>query len=561
VGNIRKFSWGILLLIGLISAGFASLLPDISFDYDLDKFIPLNHPETKFFRDFQQEFENDNNYVLIGIRNPTGIFNLPFLKKIDSLTKVVSEIQHVTKVHSPTNVKRFKRVPLYNRLSELPYLHPLAPDRYPSDSIRIYQAPHLENRIFSSDRQSVVLYVEHDDPLTTQQYQTLASRIEAETRRFEFHEVHFAGKSFAQTSFIEIIEREVVLFIGSAVLLITLFLLIAYRSFWGLVIPLSIVGLSVVWTLGIMVSLGYSIDLISNIIPTILLIIGIADAVHLLTNYLMRIQSGEEKRSALKAAIREVVIATFLTTFTTSIGFLTLTTSNFSSLVSFGIFSTVGIAIAYLLTYSLMPAILVITGAKSFKYQQSAGFWDRMLEKGFLWVQEHPNLIWLSSLAIVLFGIIGLSQIQVNNFLLQDLPEDHPQQVDLRFFSENFAGARSFEMVVNLKTDQETVFQLSHLKAFRQIDSFLQNSYGVDNILSPSKIIQHAHMVYQGGNPNFFRLPQDTQLVAFLSRKLDEYAEGRDHTAYFSNDERVGRFSGKIGDLGSVRLKKFGFPP
>ena len=154
---------------------------------------------------------------------------------------------------------------------------------------------------------------------------------------YAFDEVHIAGKCIGQTTFIQIVENEVSIFIAATVLLVAILLWITYRNIWGVLIPLSVVGLTVLWTIGLMIAFGKSIDFISNIIPVVLLVIGVADVIHLLTHYQHYFAKEKDKLSAIKKSVWSVGKATLLTTITTAFGFLSLTTSSFQPLVELGI--------------------------------------------------------------------------------------------------------------------------------------------------------------------------------------------------------------------------------
>ena len=85
--SLRRKSWITLSIIGAISLFFLGQLPNVRFDYDLQKFFPAGDPETIFFEQYRQKFGNDDDYFLIGIRRKAGVFDSLHLSKVHSLSQ------------------------------------------------------------------------------------------------------------------------------------------------------------------------------------------------------------------------------------------------------------------------------------------------------------------------------------------------------------------------------------------------------------------------------------------------------------------------------------------
>jgi len=534
------------------------MLKFLQFDYELESAFPLNDPETEFYRTFQKEFENDSDYALIGIQNNDGIFQYDFLEKIDSLTRLIKDIPDVLSVQSPTNVKQFKRVNLYNKLAQTPYLHWKDPSRYAVDSALVYNSPNLANTIFSRDRKTVLIFVKNTNKLNAKGCEALADNIDGAISQFTFDKVHRAGKCMGQTDFIRMMRGEVVIFIGAAFLMIILFLLFAYRKLWGIYIPISVVALTVLWLMGTMVVTGKKVDIVSNIIPTILLVIGISNAVHLLTHYLTDVRDGVFKLKALRSAIKEVGLATIMTTTTTAIGFLSLTTSSFRPLIQMGIYSTFGLVFAFLLTYTLMPAIIALH-PPLLTDKRNRDFWKHKLTRMFYWTKSNQKGIMIVSIGLIILGAIGASQIRVNNYVLPDLKPDSSLRKDFGFFAETFSGVRPFEVVVETKdtSDKARLIELDILQEIEVVDSFIAKLYNADNVVSPASIMSQSNCIYHSGDTTYYRLPRSTEVTQTLRRNLKKNLRQTGLTNRFNRQMNKSRISAQVADFGGrVLLKK-----
>lgn len=548
--SLNSISRLILLLVGGITAGAFWLLQDVRFDYEVEKFFPANHEATQFFRQYQEQFGSDNDYVLIGIQHTGSIFDQAFLQEIDRLTKGLDTLPHIEAVLSPTNIQRYSRQPLGISLRQRPYLHIDAPERYSRDSMRIYSENLLVDFLFSRDRQAVSIWIKHTELLNTDGCLTLYEEINGFLEEFSFEDIHIAGKCFGQSGFIDIIQREVALFTVLNVLLIALFLWLTYRRIWGIIFPLIVVGITVAWTLSILTVQGNSIDIIGNLIPTVLMVIGISDTVHFITHYLRNLGNGMEKWPALKQTIEEVGLATMLTTFTTAIGFLTLTTSDFQSLVSLGIYGTLGLVFALLLTYSLLPALLFL-----FKTHQtrkvSHDLWDRLLSQLLSWVLGHKVAILIGTGICILIGLIGTSRIVIDNYLLEDLRQSHPMQQDFVFFADKFAGARPFELYVEIQDTNQSIFDAQILAEIDSVDAYLTETYGVRSLISPVTVMKKANQILHYGSERQARIPTDSAGLEELRVYVQQFFQEQEFRRVFSSDGRSAKISGKIPDWGS----------
>lgn len=547
----KRLSIAILVFISLISLFFAWQLPQIEFDHDLEAFFPAQEPETAHFFQFREVFGNDNDYLLIGIRNEAGIFDSTFLAQVDTLSQELAKLSTIEFLISPTQIKNLKRNALGSGLRGGPFLHIKQPLQYARDSATIYAHPLLPDFLFSTDRQSLCLYLQNTPRMEAASCEQLSDSITALVERFSFDEVHMAGKCFGQTQYIHLIEREIVLFTAVAIAMIMLFLWLTYRRLWGIWLPLLVVGLTVLWTLGIMVLIGKPIDIISHIIPTILLVIGIANLVHLLTHFGVMKQQEPNTLSALKVSIREVGLATVLTTTTTAIGFLTLSTSSFISLADLGIYATIGLLIALLLSYTLAPAIILLLPELKASPSATLFRWQQPLLKAFDWVSRNRKACIGFSLLLFLLAGWSASQLRINRYVLDDFKPSHPQRQHFTFFATQFGGARSFEMHLSLRDSSADFTQPEVLREIESVETYLREQYGIGNLVSPATLIKQANQVYHFGQERHYRLPDRAQSIEELLTLMDQQAQQLLPGRLISTDRKQGRITGKMADLGS----------
>ncbi|SIT79503.1 efflux RND transporter permease subunit [Pontibacter indicus] len=540
-----------LSLIAILTAISVFYASRLRFDYNFDNFFPKGDPDLAYYFSYRDKFGNDNDYLLIGLDNGGSLFDQQFLQKVDTLTQFIQQQPHVESVLSPTTVKS----PIIEQFGyfEVPYLHPDEPERYAQDSTRIYQSRELVGTLFSEDAKAVSLFVQTSDNLAKQPGDTLIAALYGEIERLGLQEHHVAGKVLAQSVFIEKMKIELAIFMSASILLVILFLWIAFRSVWGVLVPLVVVLLSVIWSLGVMGLFDKPIDVMTVLLPTIMFVVGMSDVIHILSRYITEIGHGLTKMQALRLTIREVGLATLLTSLTTCVGFLTLLTTSIVPIREFGLYTAIGIALAFVLAFTVLPAILLLTKRPNPRRARRTDLtWPMLLRRIYTFVLRRPYPILYTSIGIVLVSLVGISMIRVDTTLLEDLGDDDPIIRDFQYFEEKFSGVRPFELHL-IAGPGNSMYDLEVLQEIDKLETYLYQTYGLNFITSPATVVRTLHRAQNGGLPEAYTLPANKQEMQQIKRRLAAFSKRSELRAVVTTDQQEGRLAGKMTDVGSVR--------
>lgn len=544
-----------LLVIGLLSLLFTYAAANLKFDYDFENFFPTGDEDLEFFLEYRKQFENDNDYLLIGIRNREGLFRQDFLQKIDTITRALDSLSLSRQVLSITNLTNPVIGPL--GVLEPPVIGVNRPEGYAKDSIRIYQNEAILGTLVAEDIPAVAILLNHRQQISKKNADLLMQQVQAILAPYSFDEVHIAGKAKAQAVYIEKMQEELLIFVSASMLLVILFLSIAYRSFWGVWVPLLVVTLTAIWISGIMSLTGKKLDVMMVLLPTIMFVVGMSDVVHILTKYIQELRNGKNKIKALKISFREIGMATFLTSLTTSIGFLSLLTASVSPIREFGVYTAIGVFVAFILAFTLLPSILLLLKKpKVASMQKNKQRWLGTLRRVFIWVLRKRKLVLVSTALVMGVSLYGISQLQINTFLLEDIREGDPLKEDFLFFDRHFGGSKPFEMAISVQDPAYTLYDREVLQEIEKMETYLKKVYGVDNILSPLLLTKSINKALHGGLQEHFRLPEeerDYQRTRQILRRLDQ---SRWNLPVAANENRLGRISGKMADIGSQLSKQ-----
>ena len=550
----RSLSIVIISLVILFTGITAFLGSKLDFDYDFEHFFPQNDPDLDYFLKYRETFENDNDYVLIAIENHEGIFNQKFLQKVDRFSSELQNFKHVEEVISPTKIK----LPVVNTFGhiEIPVLHIEDDSKFKNDSIRITRSPEFSKTLFSSDYKSVCVVLHNSQIISKKASDELLADIENLINTYQFEAVHYAGKIRGQKTYLTKMKLELIIFLSISIFLIITFLFISFRSFFGVIVPLSTVLVAIIGILGIMQLCGKSLDIMSTLLPTILFVVGMSDAVHILNRYIEELRSNKDKIEAIRLTFKEVGLATFFTSVTTAVGFITLMMVTIKPIQEFGLYTAIGVILAFIIAILFLPASLSLLGKpKISSINRNKNFWNKFLTTSFLMIIKNPKKIIIGYSFILLVSVIGLFQLHINYYLLEDLAEDNPLQQDFRFFENNYSGIRPFEMGIYTK-DSSSVFNYKVMLELDKIEDYLYKKYEAGFIYSPVSIIKSINKATHSGNSEFYRIPDREVDYKILLKKLEKTNLKNKLNKIVNSNRSIGRFTGKMDDVGSKVFKE-----
>jgi len=500
---------------------------------------------------FRDKFEYDNEFVLIALENKEGIFKKDFLEKINSLTNDCAKLNYVAKVISPTNLKFLSLgglTPMQTRV-----LHYDDPELYKDDSTHIYGSGELIGSFFPKNAKSLTIYIKTFDGLSKAKCDTLAHGIVRSINKYKFDGIHYVGRIFAQDAYLKLLQSEFLYFLSIAFVLVIIFLWLSFRSLYGVIVPISIVLISIFWTLGLMAMMGKSIDIMSSMLPTMIFIAGMSDVVHFFSKYFEELAKGTERSLIYPLILKEVGFPTFLTLITTVVSFLSLLFSSIAPIRDFGIYVSLGIIIAFILTYTLLPALLYFfTPKRLVSVHSHDNNTYNIMRKGLFWIFRNQKTIIGITAVLVVLSIFGITKIKTNNLLLDDLSDKIKVKQDFNFFDKEYSGVRPLELEIKIKASHKNIWDYGIIKQLNGLDEFIKKEYSAGFLYSPPQIIKSVYKASNNEAKN--NLPDEEDFNAIV-KVLKENKKNKEIKRIISIDLKSARVSAKIQDMGSALVK------
>lgn len=547
--TFRKFIWIASAVVLLLTLFFGYQIKNTKFDYNFEKFYPLDDVDTEFFMNFREKFKSDNDFLLIAIERKDGVFDASFLTEIAAFTNEVEKVKTVQYVLSLTNQEEHF---IYQggSKSNKPYIdfNDFNAER---DSIRIFKNEELVNALISQDAKAVGIYLRHEDYLSKKKSDALINGIKEIGEKYDFDNLIITGRTVGQKYYIDKMSIEMLIFFSLSAILINIFLFIAFRSVWGLIIPQIVIFLGMIWLIGGMAAIGEPINIILTVLPTIMFVVSMSDVIHLVSRYLDALRSENSTFEAIMTAVREVGLATLLTSITTAIGFFSLYFVKVQPIQVFGLVMGIGVLLAFVITFLLLPVLFYIfPGPKYVREKKKNHFWKKYLSRWFIYTFRNKAKILIISGIIVLIAIVGFFKINANNFLMDDLSEKEELKQDFNFIDAHFGGVRPFSLAITVKDTTKSVLDYQILKEIDTIQTFLEDSIGVEVRGSLITIMRVLNRGSHSGIADYFKIPSKSKMKS-IRRGLRMVNEGKFIYSLIDSSQLVMQINGTLPDAGN----------
>ena len=370
--------------------------------------------------------------------------------------------------------------------------------------------------------------------------------------------VHISGMPYIRTLNAKTIIDEIGLFIGAALLITSLIFFYFFRSFRATMISLIVVIIGVMWSFGIMGALSYEITVLTALVPTLVIVIGIPNCIFFINKYHQEYNKHANKAKALQRVITKTGTATLMTNITTAVGFATFIATNNVLLREFGVVTTINILAIYLLSLLLIPIFFSYIPSP---IPRHLGHLEReSLTKFLKWIVHTVKYnrigVYTTAICLLIFGIIGIGKIKVSGSIIEDMPKNTTFYKDIRFFEKEFDGVMPLEIMIDTKR-KNGAMKLSNLRKMEELEQTITDIPELSKPLSIVNIAKSFNQAYYNGNPDFYTLPSPNEEFALLPYIKNSLKNSEDNQlkSYISPDGSVVRITTFIKDENGERME------
>jgi predicted RND superfamily exporter protein len=558
--TILKNRVAILLILAVITVFMAFQSQRIEMSYQYAPLLPEDDPVFLDNEYFTEIFGNEGEVVVLGVQD-TDFFDLKHVNRWLKLKQELSGIHGVSEVfsaldaynlHRNTALQKFEVQSIFAEVNTQSSLDSL---RLIFESLPIYEGL-LYNKETNAYMMAIFLVPE---VLQSAERVQLIDAIKAAGERYENGNgtlLRYSGLPFIRVETAEMIKRELNMFIFLTLGITALVIFLFFRSFKVVLFSMLIVGMAVIWALGSQALLGYKVTILTGMIPPLIIVIGIPNAVFMLNKYHQEFRKHGNRIKSLQRMIRKIGNATFLTNLTTASGFATFVFTSSRLLVEFGIVAAINIMVVFVLSLLLIPIIFSFLGdpkerhVKHLDRKWMTGFVDRLLHVSLY----HRRQVYGVAAMLLIAGGYGISRMHTTGYMLDDVPHEHALYSDLKFFEDHFSGLMPLEIVVDTK-QARGVMQTGNMQKMDVLQKQLDSIPELSKPLSFLEVVKFSKQAYYNGHPNYYDIPNARERNFILANLQGDGqgAVGLVNT-FMDSTRQKARISLRMADIGTTRM-------
>ena len=551
--------------IVLISIVMIVQWKDIKFTQTEANLIPADDKVNVDYTTFLSHFGEEGNLIVIATKDKKLFTPKAFsswsrlMKNIQSNKEVslVLSVNNLQKLSKNDSLNTFELTSLVdnNKIQDENYLRQIKSELF-------NKLPFYEGLLFNKKSGAIrsAIYLDKKIVNTKARKDYVLNKLIPEIEKFESEtgiDLHTSGMPYIRTLNAKTIIDEIGLFIGAALLITSLLFFFFFRSFRATLISLIIVIIGVMWSFGILGLLGYEITVLTALVPTLVIVIGIPNCIFLINKYHQEYQKHANKAKALQRVITKTGTATLMTNLTTALGFATFIATNNSLLSEFGVVTSINIIAIYLLCLLVIPIYFSYIPAP---IPRHLGHLEREYLTAFMnWIIRTVKFnrfgVYTTAVILLIFGIIGIYEIKISGSIIEDMPKKTAFFDDIRFFEKEFDGVMPLEIMIDTKRKQG-VLKLSNLKKMEELEQTIIEIPDLSKPLSIVNLVKYSKQAYYNGNPEYYQLPtsQEQSFILSFAKNSAKNAKNNLMKSYVDSTGQYARITTFIKDENGEKM-------
>lgn len=530
-------------------------------NYHFAKVVPDSDPDMQAFMQFKELFGEDGSILAIGIKD-SSLFTPTNFKRLKYLTDEIESLPGITQVLSIPDLPRLVRNTEQKKFDIEKIFKQMPDNQHNLDSLlKVTQNQRFySGQLINEKNGMVLILVSYDKAyLNSNKRIGLTKDIMHAGDAFTEHtgiQIYFAGMPFVRSVIAGQVKDELQMFLVYSALITALIMLLFFRSWIAVVFPMLTIVVVVVWVMGTLVLFGFKITLLTGLIPSIIVVIGIPNSIYLLNKYHYEFLIHGNKIEAIKTVTAKIGLVTLITNGTTAVGFGVLMFTDITILKEFGIIASLNVMAMFIVSIIMMPIVFSYLPEPKEKHLKHLKFTPLkgVLASFYYVVSNYRQVVFIITSIIVVLAAYGTYQVHTESHMIDDIPEDSRVKQDLYFFEDNFSGMMPLEIVVDTHK-KKGVTNLGYLKKIDKYEQFLAAQPDISNPVSIISFIKAARQAYFNNNPKRYALPKNNQEKNFILSYLKNQADSSGLLNAFvdSTGQKI-RISLKIKDIGSTKM-------
>ena len=556
---IVKRRWVILLSTILLSLVLGSGAQFLSFNNDYHVYFDDENPQVVAFDELQEKYTKDDNAFILIVPKDGEVFTRETLSAIAELEQLAWQVPYSTRVDAITNFQHTRSV------EDDMYVESLVSDiENNSDSTLksianiAFNEPVLIDRLINAKGTVTAVNVTVNMPIDSLSAPMdvmlyVREMVSGWSVKYPQYDTYISGQVMLNGSFAEITMKDIGTLIPLMFLVILIMVFLTTGSLSNMITSLFVLIFSIVTAMGIAGWMGVELTGPSSAAPTMIMTLAIADSIHLLVTILQLMRNGMKKDDAIVESLRVNFMPILITSVTTIIGFLTLNLSEGAPFHDLGNITAIGVATAFVLSITLLPALVAILPLKV-KVRKEKKNQTSLLDALASFIIRKRKMVLILSLLTV-FGVSYLSiKNELNNKFVEFFDESVPFRSDTDFISDNLTGIYNIEYSLG-SGEADGISDPSYLKKLVEFEEWFKVQDEVVHVNSFAEILKSVNASMHGDDQAYYRLPEKKEEAAqFLLLYEMSLPYGLDLNNQINVDKSETRFTVTLKNISSNEM-------
>ena len=514
---VIRWRWLVIVFCLAAIAAMTAGASRLEFSNDYRVFFSEENPQLTAFEALQKTYTKNDN-VLFAIEPGDGnVFTERNLRMIAEVTEKALQLPFSTRVDSITNFQH-----TYAEGDDLIVEDLVDPEMLAAEDIpRIREVALNEklllNRLITTGADitgiNVTVELPGIDPGAEVPEVAAAARLLADEIRADYPgtRVYLTGVVMMDNAFPEASQSDMQTLVPLAFAGVIVVLLLLFRSFTATLITSAVIFLTILASMGMAGWIGFPMTPPLAPVPLVVLILAVADCVHILIPALHGMRDGEDKLTALRESMRINFQPVFLTSLTTAIGFMTLNFSEVPPFAHLGTTTAIGVVIAFFLAILLLPALFAVLPVRT----------RRRMRK-----QDSPGMAWLAEQVIrfrtlFLWGSVGVALVlilfipknELNDNFVEYFDKSIAFRADSDHVNDHLTGVGVIDYSLN-SGEEGGVANPEFLRQVKALAEWFRQQPEVHNVNVITDIFERLNKNLHGDDSAWYRLPEQRDLAA-----------------------------------------------
>lgn len=443
----------VYLLTFLLVAVTGALMPRIHIDTDPENMLPAGQSDRVFHNQVEEWF-GLHDAIVVGVVNdgPEGVYRPETLAALHRVSEAILALDGVIppdlmSLAAADNITQ-ERSEDGAAVLRFEWMMKEAPStQAQADHIRaaVARLPLLQDTLVAGDGKAAAIYVpiERKD-LSYALSQNIEALVSVESGAGEWH---ITGLPVAEDTFGHEMFVQMGISAPLAGLMIFILMWVFFRNLRLIISPMIVAMATVIATMGLLIGMGFTVHIMSSMIPIFLMPIAVVDSIHILSEFADNYRKGDDAGAVMKKVVGHLFKPMLFTSLTSAAGFASLLLTPIPPVKVFGAFVAFGILLAFLLTVVFIPAWVVRSSEKSLasldRLREGADAQSplaRVLRKVGRFAYGGRGLIAMAAIVVVAVSVAGLLRIQINDNPVRWFKDTHRIRVADAVLNEHFAG-------------------------------------------------------------------------------------------------------------------------